>query len=145
MIDSSFNLIIPGTDVSPTISYNASAGAYLIAGRSMPEDSVEFYERILRWFEDWHKEILNEAGQPTSVREHAFTFDMEYYNSASGKYIFQMIEEIDKAHVAIDALSGNPTVQIKLIWLYGEDDEFMHEAGEDMQDVTEIEIEIKTR
>ena len=44
-------IIIEGTPKTPTVKFDASEGVFEIKGRSIPENSVEFYKPLVDWLE----------------------------------------------------------------------------------------------
>jgi hypothetical protein len=112
-----------GTDDTPKVILNKSTGVFEISGRSLPEDSAEFYEPILNW-------LIEYAKDPNPTTE--FMFKLEYFNTASSKLILDVLTKLE----AIDGTS--------VIWYYHEDDEDMSEAGEEFKDLVEIEFEFRT-
>ena len=43
------NLTLEGTPKTPTVSFSKDAGVLEIKGRSIPENSIEFYKPLLDW------------------------------------------------------------------------------------------------
>ena len=77
-----------GTEDTPKVVLDPSAGTFEISGRSLPEDVNEFYEPILNWLEEYTENPNNET---------YFVFKLEYFNTASSKMIldiFLKLEEI---------------------------------------------------
>ena len=114
---------LEGTEDTPKILLDKGNGIFEISGRSLPEDSAEFYQPILDWISAY-----GEDPNPETL----FTFKLEYFNTASSKLILDVLsalEDIDG--VAID-------------WYFHEDDEDMEEAGEEFSELVEIPFEFKT-
>jgi Domain of unknown function (DUF1987). len=44
-------LIIQKTDETPEVVFDKARGIFEISGRSLPEDSVEFFEPVFQWLE----------------------------------------------------------------------------------------------
>jgi hypothetical protein len=44
---------IEGTPKTPTVTMNPETGLVEIKGRSIPENSIEFYKPIVDWLEDY--------------------------------------------------------------------------------------------
>jgi len=115
-------LVIEGSPETPTIKFDSKAGLIEIKGRSIPENSIEFYKPLIDWLEKY-------SGSPrpnTTVN-----IQLEYFNTSSSKCIldvFKKLESINK--------SGSSEVVIN--WHYEEDDEDMSEAGEDYQAIINV-------
>lgn len=116
-------LNLEGTEDTPKIILDQKNGIFEISGRSLPEDSAEFYRPVLEW-------IGNYAKSPNGSTE--FVFKLEYFNTASSKLI-------------LDVLSALEDIQnMKIMWYYHEDDEDMEEAGQEFSELVEIPFEFKT-
>ena len=141
------SLIVEGTPTTAAISYNIQAKRYTLSGKSMHEDAMHFYQPIMNWMDRFEEWILERFNNHFIQEKHTFVFDLDYYNSTAGKYIYQIIEKIDKIYVEIDNNhnKSHSQVEIEIKWLFGEDDEFMQEAGEEMQDITELDIQVSRR
>lgn len=112
------NLTIEGSAKTPTVEFKAS-GELLIKGRSIPENSIEFYKPLIDW-------IGNYGGTPQGTTE--VNIQLEYFNTSSSKCILDVFKKLE-------TLSGT---EVKINWYYEEDDEDMLEAGEDYQAIIDI-------
>src|ERR1700754_10232 len=99
-------LHLEGTSDTPKIILDKGNNIFEITGRSLPEDSVEFYKPVLQW-------IANYAKGPNAVTE--FCFRLEYFNTSSSKLILDVLS-------ALEEIPG-----MKIEWCYQEDDEDMEE------------------
>lgn len=114
-------LTIEGTPKTPTVTFDYEKGHLEIKGRSIPENSIEFYKPMVEWLEKY-------AGKPQAMS--TVNIQLEYFNTSSSKCIldvFKKLESISKA--------GN---QIVINWYYEQDDEDMLEAGEDYQAIINV-------
>jgi hypothetical protein len=116
-------LNLEGTEDTPKIILDKKNGIFEISGRSLPEDSAEFYRPVLEW-------IGNYGAQPNSNTD--FVFKLEYFNTASSKLILDVLS-------ALEDIKG-----MKILWYYHEDDEDMEEAGQEFSELVEIPFEFKT-
>lgn len=116
-------LNIEGTEDTPKILLDKKNGIFEVSGRSLPEDSAEFYRPILEWIANYEKE----ANPATD-----FVFKLEYSNTASSKFVLDILS-------ALKDIAG-----IKIIWYYREDDEDMEETGREFSEQVEIPFEFKT-
>jgi len=64
-----------GTPKTPTVNFNADTGIVEIKGRSIPENSIEFYKPLV----DWLEEDTENAQPMTKV-----IIQLEYFNTSSG-------------------------------------------------------------
>lgn len=112
---------IEGTPKTPTITFDINKGFLEIRGRSIPENSIEFYKPLV----DWLEKYATKPQMNTNVN-----IQLEYFNTSSSKCIldvFKKLEAINK--------SGS---QVIINWFYEEDDEDMLEAGEDYQAIINV-------
>lgn len=114
-------LLIEGTQKTPAIEFDPQKGVLEIKGRSIPENSIEFYKPIV----DWLEEYSSAAAAKTVVNVH-----LEYFNTSSSKCILDVFKKLESIH------KSNNDIQIN--WYYEEDDEDMLEAGEDYESIIRV-------
>ncbi len=112
------NLTIEGSAKTPTVEFKVE-GTMLIKGRSIPENSIEFYKPII----DWIGEYGNSPQASTEVN-----IQLEYFNTSSSKCILDVFKKLETL----------ASTEIKVNWYYEEDDEDMLEAGEDYQAIIDL-------
>ncbi|NOS91053.1 MAG: DUF1987 domain-containing protein [Cyclobacteriaceae bacterium] len=116
-------LNLKGTEDTPTILLDKKNGIFEISGRSLPEDSAEFYKPVIEWINAYSSEA-----NPTTE----FAFKLEYFNTASSKLILDVLS-------ALEDIKG-----MKVVWYFHDDDEDMEEAGQEFSELVEIPFEFKT-
>ena len=116
-------LHLEGTEDTPRVILDKTNGIMEISGRSLPEDSTEFFQPVLDWIEGYAA-----APSPSTT----FVFKLEYFNTASSKLILDVL-------YALEDIKG-----IKVQWYFHEDDEDMEEAGQEFSELVEIPFEFKT-
>jgi hypothetical protein len=109
---------IQGTPKTPTVNFISSEGLLEIKGRSIPENSIEFYKPLIDWIESY-------AQQPNDSSN--VNIQLEYFNTSSSKCILDLFKKLEAI---------NKTITIN--WYYEEDDEDMLEAGEDYEAIINI-------
>ena len=114
-------LVIEGTAKTPTVNFNASSGVLELKGRSIPENSIEFYKPLIDWIESY-AQTPNDA---TNVN-----IQLEYFNTSSSKCILDVFKKLEKIN--------SDGSEVVINWHYEEDDEDMLEAGEDYQAIINI-------
>ncbi|MEQ8323049.1 MAG: DUF1987 domain-containing protein [Vicingaceae bacterium] len=114
-------LNIEGTPKTPTIRFDTNSGEMLIKGRSIPENSIEFYKPLTEALDAY-------AGSPQTVTK--VNIQLEYFNTSSSKCILDVFKKLEKIN------SGGSNVTIN--WHYEEDDEDMLEAGEDYEAIINV-------
>jgi hypothetical protein len=114
-------LIIEGTPKTPSIKFDGDTGVIEIKGRSIPENSIEFYKPLVDWLEEYAKN----PGKQTKVNMH-----LEYFNTSSSKCILDVFKKLEAIHKNKNEVIIN--------WYYEEDDEDMLEAGEDYESIIRV-------
>lgn len=114
------NINIEGTPKTPTVNFKKEDGVMEIKGRSIPENSIEFYKPLIDWIEEYGK-------SPKAQTE--VNIKLEYFNTSSSKCILDVFKKLE---------SINSGTAITINWYYEEDDEDMLEAGEDYQAIINI-------
>lgn len=112
---------IEGTPKTPTVTMNPSSGVIEIKGRSIPENSIEFYKPIVDWLDEY-------AGGPASKT--VVNMQLEYFNTSSSKCILDVFKKLE-------VLKKNQN-DVIINWYYEEDDEDMLEAGEDYESIIKV-------
>lgn len=112
---------IDGTPKTPTVSFDENSGQLEIKGRSIPENSIEFYKPLI----DWIDKYARDPKPHTSLR-----VQLEYFNTSSSKCILDLFKKLELVRS-----SGN---EVTVLWHYEQDDEDMLEAGEDYQAIINI-------
>ncbi|PJC62663.1 MAG: nuclear pore complex subunit [Flavobacteriales bacterium CG_4_9_14_0_2_um_filter_32_27] len=113
-------IILEGTPKTPTVEFKPLEGYLLLRGRSIPENSIEFYKPLIEGLEAY-----NQNPQPTTNVD----IQLEYFNTSSSKCVLDVLKKLE-------VINGNSKVTIN--WYYEEDDEDMLEAGEDYQAIINV-------
>lgn len=119
------NIQIEGTTKTPTVEFDQAGGTLTIKGRSIPENSIDFYKPLVDWLDSYavhpqDKTVLN--------------VQLEYFNTSSSKCILDVFKKLESIK------NTGKDVQVK--WHYEEDDEDMLEAGEDYDAIIDIDFEM---
>lgn len=115
------NLKLEGSAKTPSVNFNAETGVLELQGRSIPENSVEFYKPINEWIDAYG----NNPKPSTTV-----DVKLEYFNTSSSKCILDLFKQLE-------GLNGNGT-EVHVNWYFEEDDEDMEEAGEDYEAIINL-------
>lgn len=115
------SLSIEGTAKTPTIKFDADLGLIEIKGRSIPENSIEFYKPLVDWLDKYSK-----VAKPLTK----VNVQLEYFNTSSSKCILDVFKKLEGIHK-----SNNEVI---INWYYEEDDEDMLEAGEDYESIIRV-------
>jgi len=119
------NLIIEGTYKTPNVALHADMGKLEFSGRSIPENSVEFYFPIGEWVEKY----LENPNEITTIM-----IKFEYFNTSSSKSMFEILKKFEKLFK-----SGK---EVLVQWFYEQEDEDMQESGEDFREILKIPFEL---
>ena len=104
------DIIVNGTKRTPTV--RLEKGIIHFSGRSVPADPAVFYRPIFDWINEYHsKELV-----PTEV-----ILNFEYINTASTKWIFNILKVLGKADKAHEKLT--------VTWYFEEGDDDMFDLG----------------
>ena len=114
-------------ETKTTPSIHIEHGEISIKGRSIPEDSFEFYEPVL---EACEKYTLKPA-KHTAVNIH-----LEYVNSGSKKFLTNILTILEASY-----LDGNG---YEITWTHESDDEAILDLGKDLRSIIKIPISIQT-
>jgi len=112
---------IEGTPKTPAVKFDAQEGIIEIKGRSIPENSIEFYKPLVVWLEQY-------ASNPLELTK--VNIQLEYFNTSSSKCILDVFKKLEAIHKSKNKVIIN--------WYYEEDDEDMLEAGEDYESIIRI-------
>jgi len=113
-------LQIQGTKDSPFITLHPGSGMLDIQGRSFPEDSFAFYEKVLEW-------INNNSGEFASGV--SVNFFLTYVNSTSAIMLSRMLGKLKE-------FAKDKTVKVS--WKYYVDDESLEELGYKLSETSGI-------
>ncbi|HOG72104.1 MAG TPA: DUF1987 domain-containing protein [Tenuifilaceae bacterium] len=113
------SLYIKGTSKTPQIDFKP--GMLQVSGRSIPEDAVEFFQPVIGWLEEYLK-----SPEPLT----RLNLRMEYINSGSNRFIFNLIKMLDDAY-----LKGH---SVLVNWYYEEDDDTIRNLGRDFQALVKV-------
>ncbi len=114
-------IIIESTPKTPSVNFNAENGVLEIKGRSIPENSIEFYKPLVEWIEQY-----GISPQPKTI----VNVQLEYFNTSSSKCILDVFKRLEAI--------ANKGHEVIINWHYEEDDEDMLEAGEDYQSIIKV-------
>lgn len=117
-------LIVDDTKETPRIHFDPANNIFEISSRSLPEDADEFYIPVIKWLENYTQNPNPKTN---------FTFKLDYYNTASARYITRMVKILDEL---------GATHEVKVYWYYREIDEDMEAMGEEYNEMTDIDIEL---
>jgi hypothetical protein len=115
------------SDFTPKAEFSNLSGVFELTGVSRPENVSAFYNQLIDWLKAFEQDCLHSGIWPS--HEITMDFKLTYCNSASSKYIFQMLEIIMswERHGIIPVIN----------WYYDENDDKMKDDGQDLADALE--------
>lgn len=116
------DLLVEGTAKTPFINFKFDQGTLEISGRSIPENSIEFYQSVYSWIEAYAKQP-----KPTTIVK----IQLEYFNTSSSKCVLDVFRKLEM-------LQKSGKSEVKVMWMYEEEDEDMMEAGDDYKAIVNL-------
>ena len=114
-----------GSPKTPDILLDGDNGQIKLKGRSIPENSIEFFDPIYSWIDTYCESPCSET--VLDVR-------LEYFNTSSSKCLLDIFKKFEK-------INGNRS-HVRVNWYFERDDEDMAEAGEDYQAIVDLPFDI---
>lgn len=117
------NLYIEASKSTPLIEYKNQV--FSISGQSYPENAYHFFQPVIQWL----KEFLETMTEAT-----VFSFNLEYMNTSSSKFIMDIIDILDAAFV-----NGK---EIVINWYYDIDNESLLDCAEEFKEDVQLPFNI---
>ncbi len=114
-------LQLEGTSKTPHVDFDPETGLLELKGRSIPENSIDFYKPLIDWIDKYGRS----PKEKTSLH-----VQLEYFNTSSSKCILDLFKKLEGIRAG-----GN---EVSVLWHYEEDDEDMLEAGEDYAGIIKV-------
>jgi hypothetical protein len=119
---------IEATSNTPTIKFDLKNGELNISGRSIPENSLEFYNPL---FEALDKYLAD----PNPKNATTLNIQLEYYNSSSSACLLSVFKKLEKFNKG-----KGSTVTIN--WIYEENDEDILAAGKNFEGMVDLPFQM---
>lgn len=117
---------VEATSKSPYLLLDPKTKTIKIKGRSIPENSVQFYTPVLNVLDKWIQEKTKD--------QVTVSIQLEYFNTSSSKCVLDILKKLQELYK-----NGTP---IDVTWIYEKDDEDIMEAGQDYQTIVGIPIKM---
>ena len=117
-------LLIEATTDTPEIKFDPGNEHFSISGRSLPENSIGFFQPVFDWLNQYYG-----APNPKTV----FNFKLDYFNTASAKQIAKILLFFEKLKEKTD---------ISVKWYYNEEDTDMQSSGARYSKLIDIPFEL---
>jgi hypothetical protein len=102
---------------TPSVKFSSN-GHLELRGRSIPENSLDFYKPLLEWVDSYVK---------SAQAETIVHVQLEYFNTSSSKCLLDLFRRLE-----------NVNSKVAIHWYYEQDDEDMLEAGEDYEAIVNV-------
>jgi len=119
-------LYIEPTEFTPRINFDPENNTFEISGFSRPENVIGFYRPVLKWLDEYYDNILSKnLDFNKSVLN--INLKMTYFNSASSKFLLDILLEFMKYH--------SRGSEVAINWYFEEGDDEIQESGEEISDM----------
>lgn len=115
------NITINGTARIPTVNLNAQTGVLELKGKSILENTSDFYTPIIDWLAEYAKNPQEKT---------VLNVELEYFNTSSSKCFLSIFKKLEMM------VKNNAEVIVN--WLYDAEDDDMLEAGENYQSIVNL-------
>jgi len=117
-------LVIEKTHNSLGVILDKENNKFLFEGRSLTENTIDFFQPITEWLNDYKK---------TPLKETIVNMDFEYYNTSTSMLLLDILNIFDKINT-----NGK---SVKIIWKYSDKDIDIFEAGKDYKSILNLNFE----
>ena len=73
------SLIIDGTTKTPDVNFNAERGLLEVKGRSIPENSIEFYKPLVDWLEEYAQKPFSKTQVNEAIHKNKYDVQINWY------------------------------------------------------------------
>lgn len=123
------SLTIEPTEYTPKVLFDPNKHIFELGGFSRPENVSGFYNNLLDYIDQYEKEVLDNDDFKIGT-ELKVLFKLKYFNSASSKFILDIINTLIELE--------DKGLKLKVEWYYDEGDETILESGEDLSDISDL-------
>jgi hypothetical protein len=118
------------SESAPRAEFSNLTGLFELSGVSRPENVSAFYDNLIDWLRDFEQDCLHTGVWPANGI--VVNFKLTYCNSASSKYLYQLLEIIS----SWTQYGIAPVIN----WYYDESDDKMKEDGLDLAEALEYDF-----
>ncbi len=119
------NVFLEGTSKTPEVLLSQENGYIKFQGRSIPENTYDFYNNINSWVDRY-------CDSPQKVT--TIEIRLEYFNTSSSKCLLDIFKKLENLQ-----RKGSKVI---VKWCFEKEDEDMQEAGEDYNAIIGIPFDI---
>ncbi|MEQ9298796.1 MAG: DUF1987 domain-containing protein [Cyclobacteriaceae bacterium] len=118
-------LRLEATRVTPYIYFDPNSGSLEIRGKSSPENTIVFYQKLFDKLEEYIVFGMSDL---------TVNIFFEYFNTSSSKCLFDLFRKL--------SLIDQTGRKVVINWYFESWDEDMYESGEDYKDLLEVEFNL---
>jgi hypothetical protein len=104
------------------MNLDPSTGIFEFRGKSIPENSIEFYKPFFSWLDEY-------SAAPAPKTE--VNIQLDYFNTSSAKVLADIFKKFE-------TLNQSGKTQVTINWRHNEEDDDMLEAGEDYKSISNL-------
>jgi len=130
-------LLIEATEFTPMVSFDPETRIIEFDGVSRPENVSAFYNRVIDWMTGYESELYKNKVLGGKKFEVNVIFKFSYFNSASAKMIYILLESLLRLK--------NMGYTLNIDWYYEEGDDQMHDDGEELSEAIDIPFNFMVR
>jgi len=116
-------------DTTPLLEFNVDSMEFLLEGECRPENVLTYFEPVMKWLDEYVIWITEKG----SNNKLDFHFKLEYYNSSSAKFIFNIFKRLK-------VIQENG-IDITMFWFYDLLDEDLLECGQEYEKILGLNFE----
>lgn len=118
-------LYIEPSKISPEIRFSPDENIFIIRGNSSPEDVRALYYPVIEWIKIFIDDVIEgEYRIFTPENPMRFQTDLEYFNSSSAKFYYDIFTELKRLIAA--------NIPVVVEWYYDGEDIDQKDAGADI-------------
>jgi len=123
------SLTIAKKDTTPELVFDIDKMIFSMIGECRPENVLTYFEPIMRWLD----QFINEVESDGTQKKLDFHFKLEYYNSSSAKFIFQIFKRLKSIE--------SQGIKVTMFWFYDVLDEDLLESGQEYEKILDLKFE----
>jgi len=126
------NLYIEPSEFTPLINFNISENKFIVSGESRPENTKVFYTPVIDWLTNYYNLLYFQRKKTSDIIHPSivFEFQLEYFNSTSAKFIFDILKHLNKINKDV------ASVNVK--WVFDKLDVDMKDAGQEFSNLLDV-------
>ena len=121
------SLRIEKGDTTPLLDFNIESMEFLLEGESRPVNVLTYFEPVMKWLDEF-VQLPNKQNEGLD-----FHFKLEYYNSSSAKFIFNIFKRLK--------VIQEQGISVTMFWFHDVLDEDLLECGQEYEKILGLKFE----